>query len=606
MGDLNGDGSPDIVAAAHNGYVYAWDKNGNLLPGWPVEPNPGVPNADIASSPVIGDVDGDGSQEVVLGVSNTLYAINKDGKLVPGFGTGESTVMSYHIGNSAAIGDIDNDGWTDIILVVPFTTTGPDPAGTRIYRWMGGTWTSANWPLFRKNADRNGVYAPVAKDSLGGNMSIQASSDTPIIVEKAEYIDAFVNGEKIHNAFGSNSVGSNATSLNWYFPNVNTQRYRIQLLLMNPDERNSASVQVNYLIQGGSPVQDSFTLGPATRKTITVNDDSRLANKDISVVVTSNIGIVSEKLMSWSGTIQGQTVNPIGGAGTTGTPQALTQWYLAEGSTAGWKLWYVVMNPSSSSTGTVTFNYLLEGAAPVSETFSLGPLKNKTVFVNSILPFANVSLWATSNIPIAVERTMHWNANPGGEEINDIGGHTTMGIERPRKLWYLAEGSTAGWKLWVLLMNPNAATARATVTWLREGAAPLVEQYDLAPNSRKTIEVRRIPGLEFANISVKVESDLDIIVERAMYWNSDMSFGRLVNVDGHNSPGVNALSTNWYMASGSTNLYRTYVLFMNTSNRTANVTLKLMTEDGRQIVRRYQVFPNSRRTVQLNHIWGSP
>ena len=433
--------------------------------------------------------------------------------------------------------------------------------------------------------------------------AIQVSSDIDIIVERAEYTDGVVNGELIYNALGSNSVGSTATSLNWYFPDVNTQEYTVELLLMNPSDSSTASVDINYLPQGGAPVLENYSLSPGRPKKITVNDNAMLANLDMSVIVTSDVGIVAEKTMSWSGTVQGDTGDNMGSSGTTGAPNASTQWYLAEGSTAGWKLWYTAMNPSPSQTATVTFNYLLEGAPPVSETFTLGPYAKRTVYVNDVLPSANVSLLATSDIPIVVERLMHWNANPGGGEINNVGGHSSMGVENLENLWYLAEGSTAGWNLWVLLMNPHNATVPATVTWLREGASPTVEIYNLAPNSRKTIQANLIPGLEFANVSVKVETSvLPILAERAMYWDTQMSFGKIFNMDGHNSPGVNNLSKTWY-AIASAREYRTWVLFMNVSSQTANVTVKLTSEDGRQMVRYYAVPANTRKTVQLNFVW---
>lgn len=451
--------------------------------------------------------------------------------------------------------------------------------------------------------DRWGTWwARVSPEPSADAHGIEVSSDVPIIVERAEYTDGLVGGELIYNALGSNSIGSTQTSANWYFPDINTTKYNVYLVIHNPTP-SSASVQVNYLRQGQAPVLEAYVLPPGRPKRIHVNSNPQLANSDMAAIVTSDVGVIAEKSFSWAGTMRGNSVSVMGGSGTTGAPKALTQWYLAEGSTAGWKLWYVVMNPSSSQTANVIFNYLLEGAAPVSQTFTLAPLQKRNFFVNSILPFANVSLWATSTIPIAVERIMHWNANPGGEEVENMGGHASMGVEQLQNIWYLAEGSTAGWSMWVLLMNPQNIAVPVTVTWLREGAAPIVESYNLAPNSRKTIEVRRVPGLEFANVSVKVESTtLPILVERAMYWDSQMSFGKIYNTDGHNSPGVNNPATTWYTTATSKS-YRTWVLFMNPTNQTATVTLRLKNEDGRYMVRQYSLAPNSRRTVQLNFIW---
>ena len=42
--------------------VYAWDHTGNPLQGWPVSTG-----GQVVSSPIIGDMDGDGALEVVVG-----------------------------------------------------------------------------------------------------------------------------------------------------------------------------------------------------------------------------------------------------------------------------------------------------------------------------------------------------------------------------------------------------------------------------------------------------------------------------------------------------------------------------------------------------------
>ena len=80
LGDLDGDGFLDIVVAAMDQHVYAWDRNGVLLPGWPVkiqDPNPGggqsPAGAESINTPVLADLDGDGRLEVVV-ESNEVYA----------------------------------------------------------------------------------------------------------------------------------------------------------------------------------------------------------------------------------------------------------------------------------------------------------------------------------------------------------------------------------------------------------------------------------------------------------------------------------------------------------------------------------------------------
>ncbi|MCB1153956.1 VCBS repeat-containing protein, partial [bacterium] len=89
VGDLDGDGTPEIVAATVGGEVYAMHHNGNLnpegalLPGFPVRVD--IPDNDnsfeyghgkaIVAAPALGDLDNDGLLEIVAGSYNQrVYA----------------------------------------------------------------------------------------------------------------------------------------------------------------------------------------------------------------------------------------------------------------------------------------------------------------------------------------------------------------------------------------------------------------------------------------------------------------------------------------------------------------------------------------------------
>ncbi|MEW6442739.1 MAG: FG-GAP-like repeat-containing protein [bacterium] len=90
--DLDRDGKPEIICSALDSHVYAWDSDGGLVPGWPVlaadedrfriaddlthriEPHTSCAECrydvgEIVSTPAVGDIDGDGYPEVVLGTN---------------------------------------------------------------------------------------------------------------------------------------------------------------------------------------------------------------------------------------------------------------------------------------------------------------------------------------------------------------------------------------------------------------------------------------------------------------------------------------------------------------------------------------------------------
>jgi hypothetical protein len=132
VGDINNDGIGEIIVGleyAGNapdyryGGVYAYDANGNVLPGFPFEKG-----WNFCSSPSLADFDKDGDLEIVTSrLGFYTYVIHHDGTLATGWPQ-QTTWNDYY---STIIGDITNDGIPDIV------TTAGDGFYPNIYNHGG-------------------------------------------------------------------------------------------------------------------------------------------------------------------------------------------------------------------------------------------------------------------------------------------------------------------------------------------------------------------------------------------------------------------------------------------------------------------------------------
>lgn len=159
LGDLDCDNLPEIVFQNHNN-LFVWKADGTLLPGWP---QPLVSGA--RSSPLIGDIDGDGYADIVT-VDNhsVLKAFDRHGKPLTGF----PKQFDAGIDAMPAMADLYGDGRNEIVVIShdpqgpPFNDANGQPQSRLwVYDLKGeGPYGPVQWGQFRGGPGHQGLYKP--------------------------------------------------------------------------------------------------------------------------------------------------------------------------------------------------------------------------------------------------------------------------------------------------------------------------------------------------------------------------------------------------------------------------------------------------------------
>ena len=144
IGDLTGDGQPEVVASTNRGRIFVWSSTGILLPGWPFN-HGGGPN-----SVAIADVNGDGINDIVVtDWVGRVDVLNVSGASLPGwprFLDSGTTLLS-----PAVVGDVDGDGRSEIAVIDLFTPN-------NLYLLGSDGTTLPGWPRTINPSAPDGVY----------------------------------------------------------------------------------------------------------------------------------------------------------------------------------------------------------------------------------------------------------------------------------------------------------------------------------------------------------------------------------------------------------------------------------------------------------------
>ena len=277
-------------------------------------------------------------------------------------------------------------------------------------------------------------------------------------------------------------------------------------------------------------------------------------------------------------------------------PQGLYTRFLAEGATGTFFDTRINLAAPGPIPATALLRFQTETASSPAATLTVPGESRRSFYPRDVpaLAAANFSVVVESDVVVGVDRSMFWGASR-------YGSHAETSLAAPATTWYLAEGATHGFfDLFYLVQNPDLTrSAEIRVRFLLPSSPPIVRTYTVGARQRKNIYVDEEPGLGQTDVSAVVESTngVPIIVERSMY----VSRGGQPFSGGHNSAGVTAPATTWFLAEGATGtFFDTFVLIANPGPTDAELRATYALPDGRTIVRTYRVGGDRRLTIWVD------
>lgn len=208
IGDMDGDGDPEILVGTADGRVFGYDALGHLLTGFPYDTGRGagayitiaavggpyrraavvaagglvvcldhrgrtypgsyshsLASQTITSTPAVGDIDGDGTAEVVVAASNVVWAFQID--------SGHSQLnhaLERNLSGGVSLADFDADG--DVEIVAPLTS------GVLHVLQEDGAEFAGSWPVTVSSSSLRGVAIADLRSTTTPEVVVAANDGT--------------------------------------------------------------------------------------------------------------------------------------------------------------------------------------------------------------------------------------------------------------------------------------------------------------------------------------------------------------------------------------------------------------------------------------------
>ncbi len=207
-------------------------------------------------------------------------------------------------------------------------------------------------------------------------------------------------------------------------------------------------------------------------------------------------------------------------------------------------------------------------------------------------------------LPLAVERSSYWAGGESGTQAAGewAGGHNAPALDLVEETWYLAEGATHLFDLFIHVLNPDPlAAAEVEVTFFDQQGNDWSVLTEVPALSNRTVEARVEAG-ERGQLSARVESlnGVPVAVDRTTYWPRGGPW-----TDGHASVGTPAAGLTWRLAEGATHIFDCYLAIHNPSvTETAEILIGFTGAAPGIIFQPAEVGPLSRYTLKVNDVVG--
>ena len=258
---------------------------------------------------------------------------------------------------------------------------------------------------------RKTIVAGEDPDLVNQSFGMIVEFTRPGVAERSMYFgtDPFWAG-------GHESAGVNSPSPNWYFAEGATGAgFDTFILVTNPfPEPND--VTFTFYAESGPPATLTRTIPGNSR--ITINPEAEnlaIPEGPVATQVQGFYPVIAERSQYWS--LGAPTW--IEAHNSFGVTLPALQWGLAEGRVGGQEGYqtYILLANTSTTDAEVTLTFLPEGTlpAPPPQTVTVTAQSRLNVRVEPLGgpddPPTTFGALIQSNVPIAVERSMYWNAN---------------------------------------------------------------------------------------------------------------------------------------------------------------------------------------------------